>query len=121
MPANRALVIALLLVTSVLFALGAWSVVRLSTRALERLGIDPAGAALWLGLAELPPEEAPASGPRPQALARALRGRAPARPSRGPTRSPAPRRPRPVVEWGEGAEFAFATQAPARARHIGHR
>ncbi|HEV2770534.1 MAG TPA: hypothetical protein VGV40_10155 [Solirubrobacteraceae bacterium] len=117
MPANGALVIALLLVTSVLFALGAWSVVRLSTRALQRLGIDPAAAALWLGLAEFPPEEAPASGPRPRALAHAPRDRAPTRPSRGPAPSPAPRRRRPAVEWGESADFAFAFTAQAPVRH----
>lgn len=111
MPANRAVVLALLFVTSVLFALGAWTVVRLSNRALHRLGIDPTGAALWLGLAEFAPEDVAA--PRPRAGARR---QAPTRPPRAPTPPPAPRRPRAIVEWGEGADFAFATQAPARAR-----
>lgn len=111
MPANRAVVLALLLVTSVLFAVGTWTVVRLSDRALHRLGIDPTAAALWLGLAEFAPEEVAAPRPRHRA-----RRHPPTPPPRASAPSQGQRRPRAIVEWGEGADFAFATQAPARAR-----
>jgi len=130
---------ALLTVTAVLFALGAWAVVRLSGRALHRLGIDPLGAALWLGLAEHPPEDvpvprarpseeepAPAARPREAVVASAAQGRPRAHVGRRratvaarrarttPAPAPAARRPRPVAEWGDGVDFAFATSARAR-------